>query len=392
LNDTVRPKSGATTPRWGTLARVRYVFEVPGVTFDREWRLGRVLFRPSSVVAKEVLDHDEQTKAHESWALAYTLSTELVARWKGSATVEAEAESLEAAEVSIAEAMAVLRFLIRETVKVNVDVHRVGLVGEVDRAIRDYLVLTDEGRVAPGWRLVESPVSFRFTSQTLDTWDRDGRVDWLSAELAGVLDERSLSGQRVITAINLLDRAFLTRDPTVRVILYAVAVEVLLSDIANEDGSGKTPALRIAGRVAFLTCIAGCASTKAACPYVLGINGERHLWAVAQQFSKIGQWQCSAFLDIARASDMEASFMRPSLFGARNQAVHEGRTSVSDADMRWIRSSSESAVRAFLAWVAETPGRTVSDLDMEMLEGAKRWGTTTPSGAIVDSSPPQDDR
>ncbi len=97
------------------------MFEVPGVTFDREWRLGRVLFRPSSVVAKEVLDHDEQTKAHESWALAYTLSTELVARWKGSATVEAEAESLEAAEVSIAEAMAVLRFLIRETVKVNVE-------------------------------------------------------------------------------------------------------------------------------------------------------------------------------------------------------------------------------------------------------------------------------
>lgn len=363
---------------------MRYVFEVPGVMFDREWRLGGVRFRPSGAVAKDVLVNDGQTMMHASWAMAYTLSAETLRRWDGSATVEAEAESRAASEGSIAEAMAVLRFLLREIVSVNVDFHRVGLVGEVDLAVRDYVVLTDNGRVAHGARRVDGPVDFRFTERTLDIWDRDERVSWLSDELAMPTHERSLSGQRVITAINVLDRAFLTRDPTVRVILYAVAVEVLLADLdKHDDGSAKTSPLRIAKRIAFLTCGAGCAVTKAACPYVIGIQTERHLRSIKEQAAaKDRGWQCSAFLDIARPSDMG-----PSLFGARNEAVHEGRTSLRDADLRWMRAYSERAVRAFLAWGVERKGRTVSDLDRAIVEGAQRFGVMTPDGGIAKWTP-----
>lgn len=114
---------------------VRHVFQLPHVTFDREWRLGAVVFRPAGVLAHEVLADDGQTKLHRSWASAYKEAADTVAGWD-SATVEAEADSWAAAEAVITEAMAVLRFFLREIVTVNVDIHRIGLVGEVDEPCR----------------------------------------------------------------------------------------------------------------------------------------------------------------------------------------------------------------------------------------------------------------
>lgn len=178
------------------------------------------------------------------------------------------------------------------------------------------------GRVAPGACVVDAPVEVRFSDEQLDKWDTHDRVKWLSAALAAAADDRSLSEQRALTAIKVLDRAFLTQEPTVRIVLYAVALEVLFSN--SEDttsGSGKTSTLEIARRVAFLTCGQGCATTGPACPYVRGFKSQKDLGTTADQIAAKGyEWRCSAFLDVARPSDMEPLFMRPSLFGARNQA------------------------------------------------------------------------
>lgn len=346
-----------------------------------------MVFRPAGVLANEVLADDGQTKLHRSWAWAYKEAADTVARWD-SATVEAEADNWATAEALIAEAMAVLRFLLREIVTVNVDIHRIGLVGEVDLAVRDHVAVFDDGRVAPGACVVDAPVEVRFSDEQLDKWDTDDRVKWLSAALAAAADDRSLSEQRALTAIKVLDRAFLTQEPTVRIVLYAVALEVLFSN--SEDttsGSGKTSTLEIARRVAFLTCGQGCATTGPACPYVRGFKSQKDLGTTADQIAAKGyEWRCSAFLDVARPSDMEPLFMRPSLFGARNQAVHEGRTTLDRSDMRWIRLCSERAVRAFLEWVAAKPLRTVTDLDAEILAGL-RCGVFVAEGPERPPSP-----
>jgi hypothetical protein len=279
----------------------RYVFELPHVTFDREWRLGAVLFRPAGVVANEVVADDAQTKLHQSWAWAYKEAADTAVRWRDSATVEVEADSWQTAEAVIAEAIAVLRFLLREIVTVNVDIHRIGLVGEVGLAVRDHLVVFDTGRFGIGARVVDAPVDSRFTQEQLHKWETDDRVKWLSAALAVAAADRSLSQQRALTAVRVLDQAFLTQEPTVRIILYAVALEVLFSNSDDTSGSGKTPPLEIAKRVAFLTCRQGCATTNPACPYVLGFKSQRDLWTTAEHWAGKGyEWRCSAFLDIAR--------------------------------------------------------------------------------------------
>jgi len=228
---------------------------------------------------------------------------------------------------------------------------------------------------------VDAPVPFTFTEATLTSWEGDDRVVWLSEQMARSPAWRSLSGRRVVTAIQVLDRAFLSKDPVVRVVLLAVAVEVLLADSAQSDEAdrGPTSALRIASRAAYLTCGQGCAKDGPACPYVLGFKGQKHLWATAKQWASTGEWRCSAFLDIARPPDMDAYFKRPSLFGARNEAVHEGRTSLNESDLRWMRTYSDQILSAYLDWIAARPTASVVDLDREVDDGQRRLGTLKPA-------------
>jgi hypothetical protein len=356
------------------------MFELPGVVFDRTWTLGVVTFGPPGNAATEVADRMRQADVHKSWAAAHDASADLAKRWAESSTVEVEAEDLERAQERIGEALAVLRFFMREVVKFNVDSHRVGLIGEADRAIREYMVLRGPDRVAPGWTLVDGRVPFRFSDDALALWEADPRVQWLSNQLAEQLADRSLTGRRAITTLNVLDRAFLSTDPVVRVALFAIAVEVLLCDARKNDlETVRTSALRIAARVAYLTCGNGCAIDKAACPYVLGFKSPKHLSATAEEWAAAGtEWRCSAFLRIARPRDMDGFFERPSLFGARNEAVHEGRTSLDSSDIKLMRVYADEAVSAFLAWVALHPTGTVADLDAEIIGGAARLGTESP--------------
>ncbi|MDQ1444167.1 MAG: hypothetical protein QOI20_631 [Acidimicrobiaceae bacterium] len=360
----------------------RWIYELPKVTFDRQWRLGRATFRPPGEAAAEVATFAAQATVHDSWRVAFELATEVAARWVNSSTVDVEADSDEDANSIASESLAALRFFMREIVPVNVEIHRIGLVGEVAHAVREYLgVFEGLERLAVGGSVIDAAVDFRFTTEDLDKWDSDARVSWLSSELALDLESRSIEGRRAITALGLLDRAFLSRDPVVRVILCAVAVEALLADIEDPNAAkpSMTGSLRIASRVAYLTCGTGCAVDRPACPYVLGFKGHKHVWAMAEQWSQAGkEWRCSAFLDIARPPDMETYFRRPSLFGARNEAAHEGRTSLDASDVTWMRVYAEGAVKAFLSWVARTHG-TVADLDSEVQAGATRLGLLVPA-------------
>ena len=71
-------------------------------------------------------------------------------------------------------------------------------------------------------------------------------------------------------------------------------------------------------------------------------------------------------------------FSRPSLFGARNEAVHEGRTSLSVSDVRWMRTYADDAAREFVRWIVQRGGASVADLDAEIDAGAAWLGTRSP--------------
>lgn len=358
----------------------RWVFAVPGVEFARSWRIGNAVFRPAGAVTGEVESRIGQIDVHESWAAAHEVSTEVAARWSQSSTVEAEGDTPQEAERIVLEAMAVVRFLMRDLVQINVDFHRIGIEGEVTRAVREYLMFRPD-RVAPGWGLVDSHVAFEFDAAQLATWESDVSVRWLSDQLATAPSSRSASGRRTVTALTVLDEGFLSLTAVTRVVLYAVAAEVLLSgtDQPYDELGRKSSPLQVAARAAYLTCGNGCAVDAPACPYVLGFAGEKHLQETAKQWAAKGAWRCSAFLDIARPADMESYFKRMSMFGARNEAAHEGRTSLDDGAIRGLRALADHVVRSFIAWVAVRPHATVEDLDREVRRGAARLGRLSPT-------------
>jgi hypothetical protein len=314
---------------------------------------------------------------------AFDAAKRLAADWRDHSTIEVTASDLDKATVVASQTMGVVRFLLRERINVNVDIHRVGLAGEVDHLVRDYLAFVDGG-VGPGWSRLDGPVPTRLSQDLLSEWDSDDRVRWLSTQLALTSEPRSSAGERVITSLTLLDTAFLSSDLIVRVVLYAAAVEVLLADSKDAADSGPGPGrgkvLDVARRAAFLTCGTGCAIDREACPYVLGFGSLKHLWTTADQWAGAGEeWRCSAFLDIARHPDFEEYFSNPSLFGARNEAVHEGRTSLTESAVRLMRSRADAVIRAFVGWAAGRPEANVEDLDAEIADGAARFGVMRPA-------------
>ena len=365
----------------------RWMFVLPRVRFDRDWSLGSAVFRAPAAAAAAVSACADQRSVHRSWAIAHERACAAIGDWTNSSTIEVRANDEADAIRLVAESLATLRLFMREVVQVNVDSHRIGLTGEVDHAIRDFLVFYDDlGRVAPGWKRIDGPVDFTFTARQLDDWDADQRVQWLSTQLGLKPELRSLAGRRMVSAIEVLDRAFLTTDPLVRVILSAVAIECVYANSSDPltPVQKTTGSLRVAARVAFLSCGAGCGVERPACPYVLGFKGYDHLWEVVEEWAARGkQWCCSAFLDIARPAEMDEAFQRLSVFGARNEAVHQGRTSMGPDDAKWMRWQADAAVKAFLAWVTERGDGTIDDLDAEIATGVARLGVLRP-----DDPPP----
>jgi len=273
--------------------------------------------------------------------------------------------------------MAVLRLLLRRLITINVEAHRIGLVGETDNLIREYLLFRGD-RVAPGWYRVDSAIPFRFQKADVAVWSSDNSVHWIGEQLALDRELRTANATRIITTIGVLDRAFLAHDPLIKVIMCALAVEVGLSgDSLSGPDSGST--LQIAARAAYLTCPNGCASTRPACPYVVGFAGSKDLLATAERWSDAGvEWRCSPFLDVARPVVLDEAFSRLSLFGARNEAAHEGRTSLSEKERSALLFLADHIVHALLCWTASHNGGGISELDEAVAFGVTNFGVLRP--------------
>jgi len=288
--------------------------------------------------------------------------------WAPHASVEVETDDNADAERLVRQAVAILRLFMRPEVSVNVWLHKIGLVGDVSLAIREYISIDQSGRVGFGSRRVDGPVSFTFTQAMLDRWDADPRVQFLSTQLAPSSKERSQLGSRALTAIVMLDVGFLAVEPAVKILSYAVAVEAMLSrerEMATKDQPTE-PTLRIARRMAYLKCPRECGRSASSCPYIEGL-GKKALVGVLGQADKKGQeWRCTWFLKYTYPDDLAEAVGGPSLFSARNEVAHEGVTTASDSDMKWFAYFADQAIFAALGWFAQHPKASITDLDDEI--------------------------
>jgi hypothetical protein len=347
----------------------RYILPLPHVKFEREWVLGPVMFRPSGALLTEAENLPDFTAQVKNYRLALDQIQEMAKAWASHATVEVQSDDNADAETLIRQAVAILQLFMRPEVSVNVWLHKIGLVGDVSLAIREYISIDQSGRAGFGSRRVDGPISFTFTQAMLDKWDADPRLQFLSAQLARSSKERSRLGSRALTAIVMLDVGFLAIEPTVKILSYAVAVEAMMSrepEMATKDQPTEST-LRIARRMAYLKCPRECGRSASSCPYIEGL-GKKALVEILSQAAQKGQeWRCTWFLRYSCPDELaEAIGSNPSLFSARHQVAHEGVTTASDSDMKWFAYFADQAIFAALGWFAQHPTASITDLDDEI--------------------------
>jgi hypothetical protein len=353
----------------------RYILPLPHVKFEHEWALGPVTFRPAGALLAEAENLPDFTAQVKNYRLALDQVQEMAKAWAPHATVEVESGDNADAETLIRQAVAVLRLFMRPEVSVNVWLHKIGLVGDVSLAIREYVSIDHSGRVGFGSRRVDGPVSFTFTHAMLDKWDADPRLQFLSAQLARS-SNRSRLGSRALTAIMMLDGGFLAIEPTVKILSYAVAVEAMLSrepEIVTKDQPTEST-LRMARRMAYLKCPRECGRSASSCPYIEGL-GKKALVEVLSQAAQKGQeWGCTWFLRYSCPDELAEAVGNPSLFSARHEVAHEGVTTASDSDMKWFAYFADQAIFAALGWFAQHPTASITDLDDEIDAAAATTG------------------
>jgi hypothetical protein len=353
----------------------RFIFHLPHVTFEREWALGPVTFRPAGALLAEVQSLPDYTAQVKNYGVALDHVRELATAWAADATVEVDTDDGDGAVELARQAVAILRLFMRPEVSVNVGLHKIGLVGDVALAIREMIVIYESRRVGFGARRVDGPVSFTFTRVMFDKWDADPRIKYLSTVLASSPKARSRLGSRALTAISMLDVGFLAMEPTVKVLSSAVAVEAMLSrerEASTKAQRTESP-LRIARRMAYLKCPAQCGLSSPPCPYITGFRSENALVEHARQSSGKGEeWRCTWFLKYACPDALVEATSSRALFSTRHEVAHEGATTASGRDIRMIRYFADEAIFAALDWFAQHPGGSITDLDAEIDAAASR--------------------
>lgn len=347
----------------------RAFFRLPGLSFDRPLALGKGRFLPPGHADFELRLALEREATNDGMRDYQSVVADLLRDWGEDSVLELHLPASDSGVVSEAvnqvaeETMAAFRFFAREHIRVNVDAHRFGLVGEMANQIRDYILLWDQPDrskplTAAGWRHIDGAVPLQFTDAVLDDVEGSDAFAFVSKQLAADGSMRSLTGSRAITAINMLSVAFRSLDATQRVLCAAIAVETLLSDA--DRGS---QAMRVARRAAFLRCGGDCSTGKMLCPY---LATDRDMGALGQELlatQKRGEeWRCSAYLRIAAPEAAVAALTDPPLFHARNQAAHEGRVDLTEQQVKRLVWNAERTVMAALRWFA-TSNADLAGLD-----------------------------
>jgi hypothetical protein len=267
----------------------------------------------------------------------------------------------------------------RPEVEVNVGLHKIGLVGDATLAVREVIEIDQSGRLGFGGRRVDGPVPFTFARAVVDKWDADPRLQFLATQLSSP-KTRSHLGSRALTAIAMLDIGFMATKPTVKVLSFAVAIEAMLSrepQASTKYQRTESP-LRIARRVAYLTCQRRCGRSASSCPYIEGLPTEKALKEFVRRYTQKGEeWRCSAFLRIASPPDLRGAVVTPSLslFTARHEVAHDGTTTATERDIKWFNHFVDEAILAALEWFASHPAGSITDLDDEIDVAASRSTT-----------------
>ena len=367
-----------------------FFFRLPGVKFERAMSLGDITFTPSTEFRDQLEPGLQQPRPGQPADPRLEWTREVAGSWGDDSALAVPAENSETAQTLAADAMAVLRFYMRDLVRVNVEIHLIGMTGEVRSGSRDFILLSDADppQAAPGWSRIGGTIDFTFTRDNIETLSARSAIRWLGQEFRA--DSRAINASdsastsigkqqspnassfnktnisaRAITALAMYDLGLRAVDPTLRVLSAVIAVETLYAEPSNGPWKAQTTA--IARRIAYLTCGGGCGRTADFCFYSKPGSGLKSILHNILTTADSGQeWRCSAFLHITAPPEVRHVLRYPPLFEMRNVIAHRGRQDLDKKTLNHLIWTADRALSDGIDWLADNPGRQLHELDEDI--------------------------
>lgn len=319
----------------------------------RARRVGSAVFRPSGWLArrleKALAAHTTPEKTHQN----YTEFARRRIHDLKHASVTVRALDYDDARDKARDSIAILRLFQRlRHERIDTDSQTFGLEGDIDWKATDYW-RTPPGSV-PLWGGRARGIAGGWTFKKADykAFFGDPVFVFLDDSLRRREKKRSEMARRAITALRVRGTNTKMLPRPVRVVLTAVALEVLLSDSKSSDA-----AHRIAQRLAYLTCGSpphGSARPK--CFYLTAKDTPAVIGEMKELKAKKVPNVCGFYW---RVRD---------IFYARNAVAHQGASRFDEKEARNRLYQSDDMIRAILDWIVGHPTADVDRLDLEIAQ------------------------
>lgn len=350
------------------------LYRLPGVQFRRRWVVGPVSFLPAAEVRAHLQAGFDSKPAHPSGQAMQERTLQTLTEWGEDSCAAIEGREEDGGTLGppqpLYDALALLRFAIRQQLRINVEHHRFGLPGDFPHGIREYVTLL-EGSVpiaATGWSRTGGTVPLTLDESTIGALESDPAVQLVARQLDG---SGTTMGRKAVLALRTWDAGLRSLDDALRALTAVQAVEIMLSDSSNASQS-----LAIARRAAYLTCPGQCGRDQPLCLYTERRKSAKQLLAdITERALRGEEWECSSFLSFASPKDLSSALRCRPMYDVRNDIVHAGSFELTEREASQLRSHAESILRGALAWFNANPGLGVEDLDEEI---DRRGETTTP--------------
>jgi hypothetical protein len=340
---------------------------VPSLTIPKAWRIGRVTLRPSCEARSLIADAPPLESQNDF--VAQRVHEVLDSCGDGSIAEIPKVRNVDEALEALRSSLSVLRLF--QASRRSWTETTFGVGTDVPREIVTYVSIWE--RSAAGATVEGHFTGYTFGPEALDDWQLSEAFQYLSDALVNPTDE---GRRRAVRGALLFDRAALERNPDLRMLGFASALEAWIH--GDERGPKK---YRLARHVAWFGCGAHdndlCGRARPICPYLhLKPTAAKRLRTLRDLGNTYTPWRCSEWHRVVDWYD------------ARSAVAHGGLNEVSkkeaDRPEFWI---SHYLAEPILLWLRDHPTDPVGDLECELDSHPDPVGWSAMCTAL-DASPP----
>jgi hypothetical protein len=345
----------------------KILIPVSSLTVPEVWRVGRVTFHPLGD-ARRLMAAAPPFESEDD-VIAGRVREVLDSCGSGCIAAIPNAHDIHEALEALRSSLSVLRLF--QASRRSWTETTFGVGTDVPREVITYISIWE--RSAPGATAEGHFTGFAFGEKAFDDWRQSEAFQYLNEALVNPSDEGRL---RAVHGALLFDRAALERNPDLRMLGFASALEAWIH--SDERGPKK---YRLARHVAWFGCGAHndnlCGRVRPICPYLhLKPTEQTRLRTLRGLGNSYTPWRCSEWHRVVDWYD------------ARSAVAHGGLNEVTkqegDQPEFWI---SHYLAEPILLWLRDHPDDPVGDLQRVLDSHPDPTGWSAMCSAL-DASPP----